>query len=208
MKKSVIALIVLAASSMATGGFAATQTLAPVSKDAQVAPPTQTWPVSFDTGSGHVKITFPVPSRELTQDEPSNHLYIAQLQAPDKNGVSLRQTFSLVYQQQPIFSVGGDTGTKAIELANQFQKSLSSHKGIVVKTLEVNHPAPSSTIDQHYRVLEVTDGAFTDYYIIRVMRTSDGAAVAIQTVQKDTRSPVDFNAAQWWTFVDSLGVQL
>ncbi len=163
------------------------------------------WPVSFDTLTHHITANFPIPSREIQQENRSNHLYLAQrMSEPNKNGKTFRETFSLVYQEQPLFS-SAETSSKAIDLANQFEESLKKHAGIHVAAVAVNHaPKAAGKLDQHYRVLEVTDGSFTDYFVLRVIRTSDGAVVAVHTLQKDETSPMDWNSGHIWEFLDSL----
>ncbi len=83
----------------------------------------QAWPISFETLTHKITVTFPVPSREVQQENRSNRLYLAQQMAQTKDGKALRETFSLVYQEQPLFSEV-PTNVKAIDLANSFEEAI------------------------------------------------------------------------------------
>ncbi len=71
-------------------------------------------------------------------------------------------------------------------------------------SIPINRPQRATDLDQHYRILEVTQGSYTDYYVFRIIRTSEGAVVAVHTMQKDEASPMDWNGSHVWEFIDSL----
>ncbi len=185
-------------------GLCALSYVIPWGAYAASAEPVQSWPVSFETLSYHVNAIFPVPSREAKQANSANHFYMAQAQSePNSLGHRLKETFSLVYQETSAIATSGDS-LKAKDVADQFVASLKAHKEVQFKEIPVTHAYKDSTLNQQYRILEVTESGRTDYYLMRVVMTSEGIVVAIQTIQKDEKAPLDWQSADLWAFIDSV----
>lgn len=165
------------------------------------------WPVTFETLSSHVNATFPFPSRQAKQTNPANRFYMAQgLSEPNSAGHRLQESYTLVYQENSAISTS-ENSAKASEVADRFIASVKAHKGAQFKEIPIAHAPADSSLNQHYRALEVTEHGRTDYYVMRVLMTSEGVIVAVKTIQKDDKVPIDWTAPDLWAFLDSVNIK-
>lgn len=181
--------------------------LCAVDKPAQESLPTastQTYPISFDSQHYHVTAAFPIPSKEIEQRDSQNKMYIAQgVTETDPAGLSLVETYSVLYQS--LTPKTGDKPVTALDLAQQFEKTLGQNEGVTVKELSIHHEAGKGDYNQQYIALEVIDHARTDYYLMRIITFQNGVIVAVHTMQKGME-PIDLSNPSVWAFLDSVAL--